>query len=63
MEEAHDDNINYEMEEQDMDSNVMNQNISLKSKDSLIKQLQRKIEAFEKKQKSKIKNYLIMIIF
>ena len=63
MEEAHDDNINYEMEEQDMDSNAMNQNILLQSKDSLIKQLQRKIEAFEKKQKSKIKNYLIMIIF
>ena len=38
MEEAHDDNINYEMEEQDMDSNEMNQNILLQSKDSLIKQ-------------------------
>ena len=60
MEEAHDDNINYEMEEQDMDSNAMNQNILLQSKDSLIKQLQRKIEAFEKnaeEQNQKLSDY------
>ena len=63
MEEAQDDNINYEMDEQDMDSNAMNQNILLQSKDNLIKQLQRKIEAFEKMRKNKIKNYPTMIIY
>ena len=60
MEEAQDDNINYEMDEQDMDSNAMSQNILLQSKDNLIKQLQRKIEAFEKnaeEQNQKLSDY------
>ena len=60
MEELQDDNLNYENEEQDMDSNAMNQNILLQSKDNLIKQLQRKIQAFEKnaeEQNQKLSDY------
>ena len=60
MEELQDENLNYENEEQEIDSNAMNQNILLQSKDNLIKQLQRKIEAFEKnadEQNQKLSDY------
>ena len=60
MAEFQDDNMNNEMEEQDMDSNTMSQNIIMQTKDNLIKQLKRKIEAFEKnaeEQNQKLSDY------
>ena len=60
MEEFQDDNINNDMEEQDLDSNAMNQNMLLQSKENQIKQLKRKIEAFEKnaeEQNQKLSDY------
>jgi hypothetical protein len=63
MEEFQDDNINNDMEEQDLDSNAMNQNMLLQSKENQIKQLKRKIEAFEKNAEEQNQNYQIMIIF
>ena len=60
MEEFQDDNINNEMEEQELDSNAMNQNILLQSKENLIQQLKSKIDAYEKnadEQNQKLSDY------
>ena len=60
MEELQDENINNEMEEQELDSNTMNQNILLQTKENLIKQLKRKIDALEKnaeEQNQKLSDY------
>jgi len=60
MEEFQNDNINNELEEQELDSNAMNQNMLLQSKENQIKQLERKIEAFEKnaeEQNQKLSDY------
>ena len=48
------------MEGHDLDSNAMNQNLLLQSKDDIIKQLKRKIEAYEKnaeEQNQKLSDY------
>ena len=60
MEELQENNINYDMEGHDLDSNAMNQNLLLQSKDDIIKQLKRKIEAYEKnaeEQNQKLSDY------
>ena len=65
MEEFQDDNINNEMEEQELDSNAMNQNLLLQSKENLIQQLKRKIEAYEKnadEQNQKLSDYDHLIV-
>ena len=65
MEEFQDDNINNEMEEQELDSNAMNQNILLQSKENLIQQLKSKIDAYEKnadEQNQKLSDYDHLIV-
>ena len=65
MEEFQDDNINNEMEEQELDSNAMNPNLLLQSKENLIQQLKRKIEAYEKnadEQNQKLSDYDHLIV-
>ena len=60
MEELQENNINYDMEGHDLDSNEMNKNLLLQSKDDIIKQLKRKIEAYEKnaeEQNQKLSDY------
>ena len=65
MEEFQDDNINNEMEEQELDSNAMNQNLLLQSKENLIQQLKSKIDAYEKnadEQNQKLSDYDHLIV-